>query len=356
MQEEVRQMLKSADVARLTGLLAHLLHWIALMPVRAEGPQLSESALQSLFVAVHKHWSKFEKMYRDSKLGVSFALPCLMLTLKRGIERSFEISYPTLMSHELLRQQVTDRINTLLMRLFDPDSIYTRFGKFDGEGKAILLSKKLDALMAHAGTTQIRRLHGRMHRSTPLVRAVLGLSGQGEERGAVADTKTRVMMLQSDLGGTVPTGSVVRPPEDVERQTTLFKAAIDRLPFQGQYDGAPPSARQAQGTRRTKLLGSRSARGPTSSSGAEVDAQLYGTLSARGPASSSNAEKVAPPSAEATLPRAAAAEQARAAASGKPFSNPVDSASPGDSRNSTKSRYKTQLLPPLRSANTQRRS
>jgi len=40
------------------------------------GPHLSQSALQSLFVAIHEIWSQFEKMHRDSKTGVSFvAMP-----------------------------------------------------------------------------------------------------------------------------------------------------------------------------------------------------------------------------------------------------------------------------------------
>lgn len=227
---EVRVTLRDPDVARLTGLLAHLLHWVAIMPLRKAGPQLSESAMQSLFVAIHELWSQFEKYCRDSKLGVSFVLPCLMLTLKRGIERCFELSYPQMMANEVLRQQVVDRINTLLMRLFDPDGVYARFGKFDGSGKAILLSKRLDTMLASQGNTHVKRLCGRMHRSTPLVRAVLGSSvAAGGGKGFVADSKTRVMMLQSDLGGTVPTGSVVEPPRDKDRQCALLRAAMKRL-------------------------------------------------------------------------------------------------------------------------------
>merc|ERR1719506_3541268 len=102
--KQVRATLKAVRVAKLTRLLAHLLHWVALMPLREDGPQISESALQSLFVGIHEVWSQCEKLYRDTKTGVSFVLPCLMLTVKRGIERCFEISYPNLMSHESIRQ------------------------------------------------------------------------------------------------------------------------------------------------------------------------------------------------------------------------------------------------------------
>lgn len=264
---EVKATLQHSDVARLIGLLAHLLHWVALMPLRKEGPHLSESALQSLFVAIHESWSQFEKKYRDSKTGVSFVLPCLMLTIKRGIERCFESSYSMLMSDEMLQQQVIDRINTLLMRLFDPDGMYARFGKFDGEGKAIWLSKKLDVMMASQGSNHVKRLHGRMHRATPLVRAVLGLTGTEGCRGTVTDTKTRRMMLHSDHGGVGASGSVVNYPQDKDRHSALLKAAIDRLPPHSKHSGSgdssprqPLSARQHQQKRETNLLAPQSAR------------------------------------------------------------------------------------------------
>lgn len=351
LQEEVRGMLKEPDVARLIGLLGHLLQWVALMPARADGPQISDSALQSLFVAIHKHWSQFEKIYRDSKAGVSFALPCLMLTLKRGIDRSFEISYPTLMSNESLRQNVIDRINTLLMRFFDPDCMYTRFGKFDGEGKAILLSKKLEALMAREGTSHVKRLHGRMHRSTPLVRAVLGLIGTGNGTGLVSDTKTRVMMLHNDLGGTVPSGSVVKPPRDVERQAALFEAAMDRLPFQGQHEGAPASARQPPGAKRreAKPRSPRSSRGVAPGFGGETALPSAGCggvgLEAKPPLAGTMASGLA-----GQPPALAAGMQAKVG--GKRIGDAGVSCAPARSDASTNARAKTQL-PRLRSARSQ---
>jgi hypothetical protein len=258
--DKVRLVMKDDEVARLIGLLGHLLHWLALMPIRKEGPHLSESALQSLFVAIHETWSQFEKLYRDTKIGVSFVLPCLMLTVKRGIERCFEISYPTLMSNELLQQQTIDRINILFMRLFDPDSTYARCAKFDGEGKAIMLSKKLDVMMDKRGGTNVKRLHGKMHRSTPLVRAVLGLASTSEGRGTVADVKTRVMMQHADGAVGLTAASLVEPPKDQERQSALLKAAMTRLSDRMQ----PASARAPHSPRRggqTKLHTPRSARG-----------------------------------------------------------------------------------------------
>lgn len=270
--EQVRGTLKDANVAKITGLLAHLLHWVALMPLNAEGPHISESALQSLFVGIQEIWTQFEKLHRDSKAGVSFVLPCLMLTVKRGVERCFEMSYPVLMSHEMLRQQVLDSINILLMRFFDPDGTYSRFGKFDGEGKAITLSKKLDALMASQGTSHAKRLHGRMNRATPLVRAVLGLTGEGKFCGVVNEPKTRVMLRHCDAGGGVPAGGMSDPPQDKNRQQALLKAANDRLQFQSKCEGSP---RQASPPRQPS-----SARQPESSRKREVQQAL--PRSARG--------------------------------------------------------------------------
>lgn len=254
--KQVRETLKDASVAKLTGLLAHLLHWVALMPLREDGPQISESALQSLFVGIHEVWSQFEKLYRDTKTGVSFVLPCLMLTVKRGVERCFEISYPNLMSHESIRQQVIDNINILLMRFFDPDGTYARFGKFDGEGKAIALSKRLDAMMSAQGSTHTKRLHGRMHRATPLVRAVLGLMSTDGHTGSICEPKTRVMMQNSDVCGGVLAGGMADPPKDRDRQKALLAAAMNRLPIQSKCEGSPrlpSSARQGRSARRREV-------------------------------------------------------------------------------------------------------
>lgn len=56
---DVRRTLKDPDIGKLIGLLAHLLQWTALMPLRKDGPQLSEAALQALFVSVHEIWFRF---------------------------------------------------------------------------------------------------------------------------------------------------------------------------------------------------------------------------------------------------------------------------------------------------------
>jgi hypothetical protein len=264
----VRATLKETNVAKLIGLLSHLLHWLAMMPVRKTGPHLSENALQSMFVAVHEYWAQYEKLYRDSKWGVSFVLPCIVLTLKTGIERIFEISYPNVMSHEGLRQLIIDRINTLLMRLFDPDSAYSRFGKFDGEGKAILLSKKLDAIMTSEGNTHNKRFQSRIHRSTPLVRAVVGFLGSEGQYGDIAETKTRVMFMK----GGESASSTVHPPSDRSQQAALYKAVRSRISFKDKplasVSGEPRlplSARQPQGSkhRDTQSSGARSARATT---------------------------------------------------------------------------------------------
>lgn len=250
--EAVREVLRDADVSRLTGLLAHLLHWITLMPLRKEGPQLSESALQSLYVAVYELWSRYEKHWRSVRVGVTLVLPCLMLTIKRGIERCFELSFPTLTANDSLRQQLVDCINSLLMRLFDPDGTYSRFGKFDGTGKAINLSKRLDAMLASqeaegsggvgAGTNKGKRLAGRTQRSTPLVRAVLGLRGDtiaaaGDARGA------RLVPQQGDPNAPAKHGSVVEPPKDQGRRQALLRAALDRLAIHGP-DGVPEASKK----------------------------------------------------------------------------------------------------------------
>merc|ERR1719387_1720474 len=94
-----------------------------------------------------------------------------------------------------------------------------------------------------------------MHRSTPLVRAVLGLAGTSEGRGTVADVKTRVMMQHADGAVGLTAASLVDPPKDEERQSALLRAAITRLP-----DRMQPASARAPPRLQTKLHTPRSAR------------------------------------------------------------------------------------------------
>lgn len=231
--DDLRGELRDQDVARLTGLLAHLLYWLTLGTTCAE-QRLSKPALQSILVVVYELWSQFEQRSRESPLGVSFMLPSLVLTLKRGIERSFEQQYPCLMDDEELRQGVIDRINMLFMRLFDHDSLYARFGKFDGTGKGIQLSRRLDLLHLGNGNTHAKRLHSRTHRSTPLVRSLHG-------DGHICDARTRKILAQSHLEGAVPADSMLEVP-DIERRTALLKLAMQRLTV-----GGAQASRSARG-------------------------------------------------------------------------------------------------------------
>merc|ERR1712216_153407 len=125
---------------------------------------LGKTAIQQLFRRAHELWTQFEIDHRSTKLGVCFVLPCLMLALKRGVERCFESQYPNLMAVSSLRLEVVDRINVLMMRLFDPDCSYARFCKLDGTGQAIALQRKLDLMSLSGGTARVKRLHSRTHR------------------------------------------------------------------------------------------------------------------------------------------------------------------------------------------------
>eukprot|EP00413_Alexandrium_margalefii_P007211 CAMPEP_0204523920 /NCGR_PEP_ID=MMETSP0661-20131031/7101_1 /ASSEMBLY_ACC=CAM_ASM_000606 /TAXON_ID=109239 /ORGANISM="Alexandrium margalefi, Strain AMGDE01CS-322" /LENGTH=202 /DNA_ID=CAMNT_0051529647 /DNA_START=132 /DNA_END=736 /DNA_ORIENTATION=+ len=136
------------------------------------------------------------------------------------------------MTQSALHQQIVDRINTLMMRLFDPDCFYARFGKFDGTGKAISLTRKLDMMASAKGHTGVKRLHGRTHRATPLVQSVVGGGGAGDAEGSAGkacDSRTRAMLARGDLGGAPAADSVVCPPGDGEWRKALLKAAMERL-------------------------------------------------------------------------------------------------------------------------------
>lgn len=284
---EVRRHLLQTEVFQLVGLLSHLLYWSMLgMNRRGNQKHIADEALSAMFLRVHEVFSPLEGQHRESSLGVSLVLPLLVLTLKRGIERTFEVQYKTLMTSPALghvRSQVIVHINALVMRLFDPDCMYARFGKLDGTGKAIALWRQLDLLASAAGLNRAKRLYKRTHHATPLVRAVLlnagspgaeegsawahqmpssGLSpsslgagfgshGDGDSR-VICDARTRAMLLQGERGGARGCGSgapagVPRPPADAGGRRTLLKAAMMRLamPVQEQRAAEGPDASSA---------------------------------------------------------------------------------------------------------------
>jgi len=227
--EDVNSSLLDTEVFQLIGLLAHLLYWLTLGVNRPSGEQcLTEEARSSLFAAAHELWCRFELDHRDTATGVSFALPVLLLTIKRGVERCFEVQYPTLVASTLLRQELIDRINSLTMQLFDPDGTYARLGKFDGTGKAIALSKNLE-MMTSARNKKAKRLRDLTQRSTPLVRAV--------------------------AGGAPPPGALARPSRDASGHNVLMKAAMVRLQMAPR--GAASASTQPQSACRGSSVGRR---------------------------------------------------------------------------------------------------
>jgi len=226
---EIRGFLKEPEVAQLTGLLVHLAYWVMFGSNRQQGQRrLSNNARQSIFVAVHELWSNFEKYHRNNPVGVNHKLPCLMLVIKHGIERCFEIQYPNVLADAATSQKLIDNINALLMRLFDPDCVYAGFGIFAGTVKARHLRRKLDRMRSMSGHNHIVRLRGQVHRSTQLVQSVLGC-GEEAPADSSCDARTRLLLVQSNLGGTAPVCSVVQPPGDNQRKCDLLKAAMHRL-------------------------------------------------------------------------------------------------------------------------------
>jgi len=158
---EVRSFLCEPIVSHLAGLLAHLLYWLALSPsCLPEEQQLPPETLQAMVASALNIWWKLEKQHRSTSLGVSFTLPCLLLTLKRGIELCFEKQYPAVMAEGDLRHGLVERINTLLMRLCDTENKYARFGKLDCTGRAASLSRRLDAVRASIKVDQSTRKRG----------------------------------------------------------------------------------------------------------------------------------------------------------------------------------------------------
>lgn len=260
----LRETLWEHEVCQLIGLLAHLLYWLAFGCCRqAELPRLSQHALQGLVAASHEIWVRLERKHKNTKLGISLAMPCLLLTLKYGIEVCFESQYPSLFGEKTgewcMRQALIERINSLLMRLFDPDCTLARFGRLDATDNPFNLYKKLDLLASASSPnrTRLKQLQGRANRATPLVRAALQAGQEGRGGIGTEHPKTRNLLGNSELGGCAPLGSVVTPPRDDRYRDKLLKAAHTRV-------GVPeklPVLREAAAFRRgPPSCGSQSAR------------------------------------------------------------------------------------------------
>ncbi|CAJ1371635.1 unnamed protein product [Effrenium voratum] len=234
--EELRGALWENEVCQLIGLLAHLLYWLAFGCCRSPGlPRLGQHALQGLVAAAHEIWVKLERRHKNSKLGISLGMPCVLLTLKYGMEICFESQYPSLFGEKTgewsMREALVERINTLLMRLFDPDCTYARFGRLDAADNPFNLYKRLD-LLASANSPNRRRLkqmQGRANRATPLVRAALQAGQDGKGGVGTENPKTRSLLVHSELGGRAPLASVVAPSGDERYRDKLLRAANSRI-------------------------------------------------------------------------------------------------------------------------------
>mmetsp|Transcript_65395 Transcript_65395/g.121932 ORF Transcript_65395/g.121932 Transcript_65395/m.121932 type:complete len:501 (-) Transcript_65395:13-1515(-) len=157
--QRLRGALKAPEVARLVGMVTHLLYWLTFGSLRRDpAERLPEATIRRLQQAVTGIWSDLETCHRATSLGVSLALPCMLLAVKRGVERCFELQYKRLMADEIVCAALLMRLNTLCMRLFDPNCIYARFGKFDGSAKAINLMKQLEILSLGGRQTRSSRL------------------------------------------------------------------------------------------------------------------------------------------------------------------------------------------------------
>mmetsp|Transcript_9358 Transcript_9358/g.22443 ORF Transcript_9358/g.22443 Transcript_9358/m.22443 type:complete len:547 (+) Transcript_9358:72-1712(+) len=242
--EELRGALWETQVCQLIGLLGHLLYWLAFSCCRRpEQPRLSQYALQGLVTAAHESWVKLERRHKNSKLGISLAMPCVLLTLKYGMEVCFESQYPSLFGEKsgewIMRQDLIERINTLLMRLFDPDGTYARFGRLDAMDHSFTLYRKIELLESASSPNRSRpkQLQGRVHRATPLVRAALQAGQNGAGGIGTEHPKTRALLVNSEQGGSASLASVVAPPSDEHFREKLLRAANSRL---GALEKVPP--------------------------------------------------------------------------------------------------------------------
>lgn len=232
----VRRVLASERAARLVGLLAHLTYWTVLGHLHPQERRLPEPSKQSLVLTLQEVWATLRRPLTESPAGVSFVLPAVLLAVKRGVGRAFEVQYPKALADLAVASQLAFFINIIVMRLFDPDCTYARFAATSSDPGAIRLERRLGVVEAARGLGASRRVASRLNRATPVVHSLLG-----EEFGCrPGDARTRAMLQKSASdsamhgpagvsGGRKPPPPRARDAMEDVRRATLVRVALGRL-------------------------------------------------------------------------------------------------------------------------------
>lgn len=239
--DSIRGQLVFSEAVRITGLLAHLLYWVVFRHLHPEEKQLTDDSIQALQVTVHDLWSTLVAPYRDFPMGVSFVIPVLCLSIKRGIQWIFMSMFPSVFADQRLCQKLVEQINVVFMQLFDPDCAYARFGALDSTKQAVKLWKKFDLALASKGQGVATRMVMRKNRTTPAVNTLMG----PECSGRPGNPKTRKLLAKSASDSVIAAGAgsskdaakagsggprhTKKPQMDEFKQEALFKVACKQL-------------------------------------------------------------------------------------------------------------------------------
>jgi len=181
-------------------------------------------------------------------MGVSFVIPTLCLSVKRGMLWIFTSQYPSVFACDNLCEELADQINVLFMQLFDPDCVYARFGVLDSTKQAVKLWRKYDLALASQGQGTATRMITRKNRTTPAMNTLMGT----ECTGRPGHPKTRRLLAKSASDPSIGTAAVrapsgkahlkstangpmqaKRPQMDSLKQEALFKIACKNLSRKG---------------------------------------------------------------------------------------------------------------------------
>jgi len=194
--EAIRSALLNPNLAKLIGLMAHLLYWTAFGHIHTDESRLQAGSVHSLIVTVHDSWTRLIASHRDGShytgTGSSLAIPALMLTAKRGIERVFIAQYPKTFRKAAYARQFLDRMNVTFMTLFDPDCAFAHFPALDCLPEVVKLWRRHSQVLGTHGLGSSRRSRLRLDRTTPAVQVALdgGVAPPG-------DARTRALLRRS---------------------------------------------------------------------------------------------------------------------------------------------------------------
>eukprot|EP00743_Colponemidia_sp_Colp-15_P003036 GILK01003282.1.p1 GENE.GILK01003282.1~~GILK01003282.1.p1 ORF type:complete len:754 (+),score=98.45 GILK01003282.1:60-2264(+) len=210
---------KSPNMARLIGLVAHYVYW-SLFGHLNDIP-LDSSHQQSLFLTIEQLFTDYETETRKRREFALFHMAYSILSMRIIIETIFKNTYPRFFTIAAEHSLAIRKIHDLLSRLFDPNSFFSRFSSLEATMEAIKVShksKKKEKIVSNFYTTSpiVRNLFPSP--SDNRVRYLFAQQKTHHAQSLKASTKSDGLMNHGGGGGNLGIGDPQHLKAERERE------------------------------------------------------------------------------------------------------------------------------------------